>query len=291
MHIIWNDHASQASQHQDLFEELKSRPGTQIHRSTSLREAITAARSSAESGAEVVVAAGGDGTINGVLQGLIQAQSDCALGIIPLGTGNDFCRNAGIPLDPTAAFALIESTSPRKVDIVQGEIENEIFYYLNMLTAGNTGLYNDCITEEMKSFWGPFVYLRGAVEILSQLQPFQVTLQINQEHEIKVDALNLFLANGRVTGGGLPVAPDAKLDDGLLDLVVIRDCSPVEIAQLIKQYTLNNYFENEHIIYKRVSSVSIDATPQMPISTDGDVRGGAPATFTVLKSALAVFTA
>ncbi len=100
--------------------------------------------------------------------------------------------------------------------------------------------------------------------------------------------LNLFLANGRTSGGGVPVAPAADLDDGFLDFVLIEDGTPLELASLTADFFLTSFLENNLVTWRRCRSVEIKAATPLPFSADGDVLGEAPARFEIRPDALRV---
>ncbi|QDT35281.1 diacylglycerol/lipid kinase family protein [Thalassoglobus polymorphus] len=290
IHVIWNRHASQAEKYAELLETFNSRSDVVVLESESSDHAREYAAKVSQEDARVIVAAGGDGTVNTVMEGLLASDQDIPLGVLPLGTGNDFSRNTQIPWNPVEAFSLIEQREPTMIDVIEVRSEAETFHYLNMATAGNTGLYSDWITDEMKKFWGPLVYLRGAVDLAANLQVFDVELEFDNTSSESFQALNLFLANGSVTGGGLPVAPDAKINDGLIDVILVLDCTPVAVAGLVTQYTLSDYLTNENIVYRRCQSVSIKSSPPLTLTADGDTRSDQPVTVEVLPQRLPVIT-
>jgi diacylglycerol kinase (ATP) len=139
-----------------------------------------------------------------------------------------------------------------------------------MVTAGNTGQYTSLLTDEMKRRWGPFCYMRGALDVLSELSVYDIQLHCDGDPPVQCDALNLFVANGRTSGGGMVVSPDARLDDGLLDLLVIRDGSAFDLASLTVDYLLTDYRKNDLILYRRCRRLTIASTPPLPLSADGD---------------------
>lgn len=288
LHIIWNNNAGSAAAQAALRDELSQRDDVKMYFPDSAEDARQMAAEAAGAPSDTVVAAGGDGSINVVIQGIQAAGANASLGVIPIGTGNDFCRNAGIPLDPRQAVELLSTTRPRPVDLVRAETETQTAHSINMATGGNTGLYADLVTDDMKRFWGPLVYLRGAVNVLTQLQPYRATIGFDHDSAIELDVLNVFVANGRVTGGGLPVAPDAQNDDGLLDVIIVKDCPPIDIAGLAADYVLTDYRTNANIIHRRAISLSVSADPPLTFAIDGETFSDEPIRFSVLPGALRV---
>ncbi len=293
LHIIWNRNAGTADRHEPFRDELASRDDISLLMPASADDARDMAAEAARGGADVVIAAGGDGTVNDVARALIDSGMNTVLAVIPLGTGNDFCRNAGIPLDPARAMQLIETEEPCSIDVVHARIGPEESYFLNMASGGNSGLYADLITDEMKSFWEPLVYLRGAVDMLSQMETFRVQMHFDDQAPVLLDALNVFVANGRVTGGGLLVAPDARFNDGLLDVVVVLDGTPIDVAALAADYLLNATRYSDMLVRRRCRAVAIDASPELPFAVDGNLLSSGPVPsgpvqFTVIPDRLRV---
>ena len=168
-------------------------------RSAAIREAMRAARD----GVELVVAAGGDGTVNSVVDALMSSDRRPALGILPLGTGNDLARMLGLPLAPDAALDTLRTADVVAIDAVESTSSTETRWFANMLTGGNTGRYLRRMSDEVKRQWGPFCYLRGVVDVVRDLQVYQIRVTCDHGPPETFEALNVFVANGRNSGGGL----------------------------------------------------------------------------------------
>ena len=118
-----------------------------------------------------------------------------------------------------------------------------------MLAGGNTGQYTKQLTDEMKQQWGAFCFLRGAIEVLQNLEVFPVEVQFDDEPPLSLNVLNLFVANGRCAGAGLPVAPKATLNDGWLDAVVVLDGTAVQLADLALTYVVGDPREHDDLAF------------------------------------------
>ena len=134
------------------------------------------------------------------------------------------------------AAELIENGKTCRADIVHGATAGDQLFYANMATGGNTGRFTKSLTDEMKQFWGPLVYVRGVVDVLAELVRYDIKVCFDDRQPEQFSALNVFVANGRTSGTGLQVAPDASLEDGLLDVVIVLDCEPIEIAGLAADF-------------------------------------------------------
>lgn len=284
--IIWNPSAGSRDRSEQVHSRLTSMSNVVIVQPPSREETIETA-ASVESAA-LIVAAGGDGTVNAVLEGTMARSPRPALGIVPLGSGNDLARSLGIPLDPDDALDVLAAGCRREIDVVRLSAADGCRWYANMLTGGNTGRYLERMTDETKQRWGPLCYLRGVIDVVSDLQVFQVSVQCEDSPPETFEALNLFVANGRMSGGGLVVSPDAKLDDGLADLIVVRDGDPGDIAGLTASYLTAAYLDHDLVEFRRARRIAIEADPPMPLTADGEVIGTTPGVLEIEPRSLVV---
>ncbi len=194
-----------------------------------------------------------------------------------------------MPLDPNEAWDLCINDPAIPLDLLEIEmpgVQPTVRIAANMVTAGNTGKYLTILTEEMKKRWGPFCYLRGAVDLLEDLEPFPLLIAIDDRPAIPIDALNVFFANGKTSGGGMMVSPDASINDGLLDLLVIRDGTAFDLATLTVDYLTADLRRNDLVVHERCRRVEVTCTKLIPLSTDGDAAASARFTVTVKPGAL-----
>lgn len=286
--IIWNG-AAGSSGEPDAFEHLVHRiPHARLVTAEDAESTQREIARACADGAASIVAAGGDGTINMVVRQLMRHAQRPALGIIPLGTGNDFARNLKIPLVTEEAVVVLEQGHSRPVDAVRMTSSEGQGWYANMLTGGNTGLYMNQLTDEIKQRWGPLCYLRGVVDVMRNLEVFDVEVQCDEEPAERLQALNIFAANGPMTGAGLMVAPHARLDDGQIDLVIVKDGETLDIASLAATYVLSEFLDHDLIELRRCSKLRISSRPALPLTADGDVIGETPLEIEVVKHALRV---
>lgn len=163
-----------------------------------------------------VVAVGGDGTAYEVACGLMGTR--VPLGIIPAGTGNDFIKAVGIPRKPMEALAFLLSHMPRPVDV--GSVNDRLF--LNVCGTGFDVTVLEQTLSAKRYCRGLLPYLIGLVRGIFHYKPVHVRLTVDGEEQVR-DVLICSVANGRYIGGGIPICPDAKPDDGLLDLVTVEN--------------------------------------------------------------------
>lgn len=286
--VMWNPSAGSAGQAADFRTLLESMPQLVIREPGGREAAIEATIREAEQGAEVIVAAGGDGTVSSVVEGILRAESDPLLGILPLGTGNDLARALGLPLTPRESLQVLSDGTASTIDVMAATSSSEARVSANMLTGGNTGRYLAHMTDDIKQRWGPFCYLRGVIDVVSDLQTYRIGITCDDGPEETFDALNVFFANGRFSGGGLAVSPDAVLDDGRVDVIVVRDGDPGDIASLTAEYFAGDFFSHHLVEFRRAQSVKIIADPPLPLTADGDEVGTTPLSVCVLRERLRV---
>jgi len=140
----------------------------------------------------------------------------------------------------------------------------------------------------MKRTWGPLAYLRSALEALPDLTDYHTTLAFDDDPPQTIKAYNVIVANGRYAGGGIPVAPRAAIDDGLLDVVVIPVAPLPSLAVLAAQILLGQHLDNELVIARRARQLRLESRPGMWFNTDGELVGNQPARFEVVPRALEV---
>ncbi|UYG01687.1 MULTISPECIES: lipid kinase YegS [unclassified Halomonas] len=243
-------------------------------------DAAEFAEKAVDDGMTHVIAAGGDGTVNEVVNGLMRVAHDRrpALGIVPMGSANDFATSVGLPLEPGPALSAALSFEGAPIDVVrmtagQGS-EADVSYYINMTTGGFGAEITSTTPKMLKRMLGGGAYsLMGALKAWRH-QSYRGTLHW-QEHEQSESLLLLALGNGRQSGGGQVLAPRARLDDGRLDVLLVKDFSSVwELPTLIGE--LQNFpAEGRYVRYFTATKLTVttkaDDAP-WPLTLDGEAR-------------------
>ncbi|MGD9117074.1 MAG: diacylglycerol kinase family lipid kinase [Dehalococcoidia bacterium] len=255
--------------------------------------AMELAQTAASDGYRYLVAVGGDGTVNEVANGILHSTNakTTSLGVVSTGTGSDFARSAGLAREYTAACSQL--TSPRRLSIDVGVVEyqrdgqRQKRFFVNSAGAG----FDAAVTKETerlpKLFGGTIPYLAGMVRTLVTYRNKPVRLQIDGETDSQ-RVLTVCVANGNYIGGGMLIAPDAALDDRLLDVVVIGDMGKLEILRKFSMIYKGTHLSLPQVSVKKTDSVSIETDEKMLVYADGDPLGECPATFRILPRALSI---
>jgi diacylglycerol kinase (ATP) len=232
-------------------------------------------------GADIVVASGGDGTINEIIQEL--AGTETALGVLPNGTVNVWAREIGLPLDDLSACDVLLHGRTRRIDL--GRINNR--YFLLMAGIGIDGEVTRAIEHKPVKRLGVLGYLLVGTLLGLGFPNFQATLNIDGK-EIKANAFQIVIGNTQLWGGALQFTWQAKCDDGLLDVCVVRKSSLPGRLVVALDFLLRRERRRQRISYYTCTSIEVRTRQPIPIQVDGEIGGFTPATFTVAPGALKV---
>ncbi len=283
--VILNPVAGSVKETGAMSERLQVLQPERFHISEQAGDAERHAREASEAGAELIISAGGDGTLNEVINGIASAGCKAALGLVPLGTGNDFARSLGVPSDVDAAIAHIGNGKMRAVDLVR-VTSDQVRYFVNVSSGGFSGVVDEKLTPEMKRTWGPLAYLRSAAAAFSELRGYATSVSLDDQPPIEADLYNVVIANGRYVAGGIPIAPEADICDGLLDIVLIPERGAADLAIVAAQIMVGKHLGSDAVIFKRAKKVAINSRPGMWFNVDGELIGNEPAVFELLPQAL-----
>jgi len=249
------------------------------------------ARDAVRGGAELVVAVGGDGTVNEVVNGIAGARG-IDLAVIPRGTGRDFVRTYGIPGGLDDALRVAASGTAREADV--GLVTYRAWngeegrgYFANVASAGISGAIAKRTNESSKVLGGRLSYYWATVAVFARWQTGEMRLSVDEEVR-SGRMIDVVVANGRYLGGGMMMCPDAEPDDGIFDVLVIGDVTKRDLV-----FTLPKVYRGRHLPHPRLEPlrgrvVAIETEEPLPIELDGEQPGTTPVRFEIVPKALRV---
>ncbi len=237
------------------------------------------AKEAVHRGTDTVLAVGGDGTAYEAASGLIHSKT--ALGLIPAGTGNDFIKSIGVPKSPQKALDHILSHPPRLVDM--GRINDKLF--LNVCGTGFDVSVLEYSMKAKKLVRGMLPYLYGVIRTIFSFKPVRMHIEIDEETTLDGTFLQCSVANGRYIGGGIAISPTSQVDDGLLDVVVLRSIPNWKMFFYLPGLLLGRVHSFSITSHYRCHEVAIDA-PGMHMNVDGEMLPIEKVRFSPVKDAL-----
>ncbi len=240
------------------------------------------AEKAVSAGAELVVAVGGDGTLVEVVNGIDLDRTVFA--VIPLGTGNGFRRSCGLPGQWQSVLQGFSCWQPRRIDL--GVINGTCF--LNVAGIGFDAAVAEMASEKYKMIKGYTAYVLAFFDGLTRLDHFYTRVTCDRWGIEQPNTLLVVVANGPYYGGGLTIAPHASLDDGSLDLIIVRRPTGTETTVLAFQAMAGMHLENSAVISTKIDSFRVEADHQVPVHIDGEIIGKLPAEIMIKPGALQI---
>ena len=243
-------------------------------------------RKAIKDGAQRIVAGGGDGTLNAVVNAMISGDEhpNASLGIVPLGTANDFAKGAGLDAkDLLSVLELACTGSPTKIDV--GRMNDQ--YFINVASAGFGAEVTATTPQDMKKLLGGVAYsIMGFVKAF-QLEPYEGRLILPDGVVKEGSMLIMAVGNSRFAGGGYEVAPQASMTDGLLDVAVVSGLLS-DISRIVGELSDPMNPRNEHLIYRQLSAFTIETRKPLHVNLDGEPVKGTHFEFRCCPEALSV---
>jgi len=234
------------------------------------------ARQAGEQGYDLVVALGGDGTVHEVVNGLMQVppESRPALGIVPLGSGNDFAHILGMPADPGEALLSAVNGQPHSLDV--GSVcdeNNRLEYFNNTIGMGFDSVVN-MYTRKITIIHGLLMYFVALIlTIFRSFDPIDLHVETDQE-TWDLHSLMLAVGNGPREGGGFIITPDARLDDGLLNYVTIKKISRLMMLWLVPEVMRGTHGRFKQVRMGTFRRMSVTSQQPLYIHCDGEIYAG-----------------
>lgn len=268
-------------------------------------EGIELAANAARNGTKLIIACGGDGTISEVANGILASGTDAELGILPSGTGGDFRKTIGIPARSSDAARILRDGRTRQIDVgrvtfLNDDGEHESRYFLGVASFGMSADVIARVKADGPEWlpaktprWlnGRISFGLAMVEAAVKTQATRVIVQLDEEPARQLTVANLCIANARYFGGGMKIAPNAKLTDGNFDVISIGNLGAPRILANAPRLYLGAHLgmtEVGHTLAKKVTARPLYKDQRIEFEVDGELPGHLPATFQILPKALRV---
>lgn len=268
-------------------------------------DAARLCRAALADGADIVVAVGGDGTVHEVANGFFDAQGaplapHAALGVIPFGTGGDFRKTAGIPKDLRAAARVLRADARASIDVGRLDYASGGRHgtrvscmFINIASFGMGGLVDRIVNTSSKALGGKASFLlattRAALRYRNQRVRLVFDDRVDEPEYMTIN--NVAVANGRYFGGGMHIAPHARLDDGQFDVVALGDLGLCELLTRGHRVYKGTHLRSPKTFSRRarrLEATPVDPPDEILLDVDGEALGALPATFTLVPRALSL---
>jgi YegS/Rv2252/BmrU family lipid kinase len=266
------------------------------------RDATRLAREALEGGADTVVAIGGDGTIQEVANGFFvdgrPVRPGAALGVIPFGTGGDFRKTIPIPNDLAGAAAILKAGATRTIDVGRltyraggRDGDEATCIFVNIASFGIAGLVDQIANSSSKWMGGGISFFLATARAAMRYKNQRVRIILDEKDDEPLDLTinNVAVANGRYFGGGMHVAPEAALDDGVFDVIAIGDVTTLEMLKNGSKIYRGTHLGLPKVTARKAHKVearALDDGAEVLLDVDGEALGSLPATFEILPAAL-----
>lgn len=269
----------------------------EVERTRAPRDAVRIAREAVRAGVERLVVAGGDGTTSEVVAGVLEAGlgGSVRLGVLPLGTGGDFARTLGVPRGLDQALGHLASGGTRRIDAGRLDYRaldgaRRLTYFVNVASFGVSGLVDQLVSRTPRFLGGSTAFLLASLAALARHRPAPVCVRVDGEVVYDGPLVLAAAANGASFGGGMRIAPDARIDDGLFDVVVVGDLSRARLLANLPSLYRGRHLSHPGVHFRRGKTVEVETgSPDVFLDVDGEPLGTLPARFELLPGALTVF--
>jgi diacylglycerol kinase (ATP) len=258
---------------------------TSCHETEDKGDAIKAASDAVERGFDMIIAAGGDGTLNEVVNGISDYERRPSLGVLPLGTTNDFARAHGIPRKWEAACDLLigRYTAPGDVGQANGR------YFINISGGGSLTELTYEVPSKLKTMVGQLAYYMKGLEKITRLHPTQMRITAEGVGEFDEEFMLFLIANSNSVGGYDRLAPNASTSDGLFDVLALRKCSLADFLRIATMVMRGEpVLQDPHFVHFQSNRVVVESEHRVQLNLDGEFGGTLPCTFNLLPAHLNV---
>src|ERR1044071_3290515 len=253
-------------------------------------DAAALATEAARKGAKFIIACGGDGTVSEVANGILSSGKDVELGVLPSGTGGDFRRTLEIPSQSRAAARVLHTGRTVRIDVgrisfIDHNGAEAMRYFVGVASCGMSTRVIERVKAEKISF------AASMLQTAIRNESVRLVVQLDDSHERHLVVLNLCVANARYFGGGMKIAPDAKLTDGKFDVVGIGDLSALKLFTSAPRVYTGSHLsmpEVSHALARKVTVRPSERDKEVALEIDGELPGRLPATFQIIPEVLRV---
>ncbi|WP_152399201.1 diacylglycerol kinase [Paenibacillus cellulositrophicus] len=248
-------------------------------------DATKAAIDAVERGYDMIIAAGGDGTLYEVVNGMAERDNLPPLGVFPVGTTNDFARGLGIPRNWEDYCDLVIRQQTRPIDV--GKANDR--YFINIAGGGTLTELTYDVPSRLKTMIGQLAYYIKGVEKMVSLSPQELIINAEGQETIHDEFMIFLITNTNSVGGFEKLAPGARIDDGLLDVIALKKCNLAEFVRLVSLALRGEHFNDKKVVYFRTKSMEVTSPGKVLLNLDGELGGTLPGQFSVLPQHLRIF--
>ena len=258
---------------------------TSCHATTCEGDAIQAAKVAVERNFDLVIAVGGDGTLNEVISGIAKFENRPKVGLIPMGTTNDFARAVHIPRDINKAVDIILKGESIPVDI--GLMNNDR-YFINIAGGGRITELTYEVPSKLKTVLGQMAYYLKGIEMLPSIRSSHV--RIEYDGQVFNDSAMMFLIGLTNSVGGFEkLAPDASINDGKFTLLILKELNMAEFIRVASLALRGEHLSDPRVIYAKASKITVTTEERVLLNLDGEYGGVLPAVFENLASHIEMY--
>lgn len=250
-------------------------------------DAYHEAKMACQEGYDIILACGGDGTVNEVVNGILDSERKCKLAILAAGSVNDFSDYLNMPSDPDDFVQMIIKGESILADA--GKVHDK--YFINVAAGGAFTNIAHEVAIDTKTILGRFAYyLQGAIELPEQLdKSFPVTIQIDDDPPFKEDAFLFLIANTSNVGGFRKMVPEANINDHLLDFLLIKKSSKKELVEIFPKIITGQHIKHSSVIYRKAKKINLTSSlDNLVLDIDGEQADKLPALFEIVPRALEI---
>lgn len=256
---------------------------TSTHATTGEGDATLAAADAVARGFDVIIAAGGDGTLYEVINGMAEKEHRPPLGILPLGTTNDFARAMSIPKNWEAACDIITKGYDRIIDL--GKANHR--YFINIAGGGSLTELTYEVPSRLKTMLGQLAYYMKGLEKLPRLRPIELYIKADGQ-DLHEEVMIFLITNTNSVAGFEKLCPDATIDDGYMDVIIIKKCNLVELIRVATLAQRGEHLNDPHVMHFKTKHIQITSPDYTQLNLDGEFGGTLPGVFSVLPSHLRI---